>query len=78
MINNNDVNKIKFSDTHAKPIIKVRVNPSNSNSKAAEADLLILQALARLNSKITNLEGLISQLLKKQHYSEIRERERRW
>jgi hypothetical protein len=75
MINNNDVNKIKFSETRAKPTIKVRINPKPNFS--SEADL-ILQALARLNGNITNLEELISKLLRQQHYSEIKERERRW
>jgi hypothetical protein len=68
--------------TRPKPIVRVRINSNNSNPNSntnskAEADL-ILEAIARLNGNITNLEELVSELLRQQKYAAIRERERRW
>jgi archaellum biogenesis ATPase FlaH len=78
MNNNFSPSEIKFTP-RAKPIIKVRVNPSNSNSnsKAAEAEL-ILEAIARLNRSVVILEASLSEFLRDQKSEKIRRREARW
>jgi hypothetical protein len=83
--NNRDSNKFIASESETwahvrvspKPIVRVR-NRSNSKPKAAEADHLILESLARLNRSVVILEEALSEFLRHQKYSTIRERERRW